>query len=118
VFGGAESENAGTDKGILSATPSVNAIAIETRFVNADMLASISPAADIGSHFTNTTKLRFRNWWQSRRPGQVAAWSFCSPRRSGIVVKVGCARTGKAAAPTGGCANLQSGDTFGKAGTC
>src|ERR1700730_12444096 len=40
VCDGAESENAGIDKGILSATPSVNAIAIETRFVNAIMLSS------------------------------------------------------------------------------
>ena len=61
VCDGAESENAGIDKGILSATPSVNAIAIETRFVNAIMLNSISRGADIGSHFTNTTKLHFRN---------------------------------------------------------
>jgi hypothetical protein len=61
VFDGAESEKAGIDKGTLSATPSVNAIAIECRFVNANMLNSTSCGADIETHFTSTTKLHFRN---------------------------------------------------------
>jgi hypothetical protein len=39
VFDKAEAEKAGTDKGTLSATPSVNAIAVETRFVNANTLS-------------------------------------------------------------------------------
>jgi hypothetical protein len=39
VFDGAGAEKAGTDKGTLSATPSVNAIAVETRFVNANTLS-------------------------------------------------------------------------------
>ena len=60
VFDGTESEKAGTDKGILNAIPSTNAVVIDARFVNANMLNSISRAADIGSHFTDTTKLRFR----------------------------------------------------------
>jgi hypothetical protein len=55
-------EKAGIDKGTLSVTPSVNAIAIEARFVNANMLNSVSRRPDIGSHFTNTTKFHFRNW--------------------------------------------------------
>jgi hypothetical protein len=52
VFDKAEAEKAGTDKGTLSATPSVNAIAVETRFVNANTLSlHFSVGADIGSAF-------------------------------------------------------------------
>jgi hypothetical protein len=42
-----EATEAGIDRGILSATPSVPAIAIEACFVNANMLNSIRRAADV-----------------------------------------------------------------------
>jgi hypothetical protein len=55
VFTGGDSEKAGIDKGILSAIPSVTAIAIETCFVNADILNSMLnfAAASIRAHHPN-----------------------------------------------------------------
>ena len=38
VSDGAESEKAGTDKGTLSAIPSTSAIAVDARFVNANIV--------------------------------------------------------------------------------
>jgi hypothetical protein len=38
IAAGAESEKAGTDKGMLSAIPSANVAAIETRFVKIDIV--------------------------------------------------------------------------------
>jgi hypothetical protein len=51
VFDGADSEKAGIGKGALSATPSVNAVAIERHFVTAKMLKSTFSGADIETQF-------------------------------------------------------------------
>lgn len=61
VFDKAGSENAGTDKGILNATPGVSTVAVNAGFVNANMANSIYHATDLGVHFVSNTKLNFRS---------------------------------------------------------
>jgi hypothetical protein len=61
TFDREESENAGVVKGIVSAIPSADAIAIETCFVKA-MSSSIAPRADVRRVSQTNTKLRFRKF--------------------------------------------------------
>jgi hypothetical protein len=57
VFDEADSEKTGVDNGTLSTIPSISAVAIGARLVNANMLNSISPAAEIELRFSEATKL-------------------------------------------------------------
>ena len=58
--GGADSEKAATDKGILSIIPSISAVAIDARFVNANMFELHLSAAEIDSNFVDATKLNYK----------------------------------------------------------
>jgi hypothetical protein len=60
VFDEADSEKTGVDNGTLSTIPSISAVAIGARLVNANMLNSISPAAEIELRFSEATKLHLR----------------------------------------------------------